>query len=98
MEFSRQEYWSRLPGPAPGDLPDPGIKCASFMSLALAGAFPLVPPGPTPDLQNQRHWGGAQHIVFECIVFEQAPPGDSDTCLNRAPMHQPFLSQAFYFP
>ena len=26
MEFSRQEYWSGLPFPTPGDLPDPGIK------------------------------------------------------------------------
>ena len=26
MEFSRQEYWSVLPLPSPGDLPDPGIK------------------------------------------------------------------------
>ena len=26
MEFSRQEYWSGLPSPAPGDLPDPGIE------------------------------------------------------------------------
>ena len=26
MEFSRQEYWSRLPFPSPGDLPDPGIE------------------------------------------------------------------------
>ena len=26
MEFSRQEYWSGLPFPCPGDLPDPGIK------------------------------------------------------------------------
>ena len=26
MEFSRQEYWSRLPFPSPGNLPDPGIK------------------------------------------------------------------------
>ena len=30
--FSRQEYWSRLPCPPPGDLPDPGIKPASPMS------------------------------------------------------------------
>ena len=29
MEFSRQEYWSRLPCPSPRDLPDPGIKPAS---------------------------------------------------------------------
>ena len=26
MEFSRQEYWSELPFPPPGDLPDPGIE------------------------------------------------------------------------
>ena len=38
MEFSRHEYWSGLPSP-PGDLPDPGIKPESLMSLALAGRF-----------------------------------------------------------
>ena len=39
MGFSRQEDWSRLPFPPPGDLPDPGIKPASSMSLALADRF-----------------------------------------------------------
>ena len=29
MGFSGQEYWSRLPFPSPGDLPDPGIKPGS---------------------------------------------------------------------
>ena len=37
--LSRQEYWSGLPCPAPGDLPHPGIKPASLISLALAGGF-----------------------------------------------------------
>ena len=37
MGFSRQEYWSGLPCPPPGDLPDPGIKPASLLSPALAG-------------------------------------------------------------
>ena len=37
--FSRQEYWSGLPCPPPGDLPDPGIEPASFMSPVLAGGF-----------------------------------------------------------
>ena len=37
MDFSRQEYWSGLPRPSPGDLPDPGIKPSSLMSPALAG-------------------------------------------------------------
>ena len=36
MEFSRQEHWSELPFPLPGDLPDPGIKPAS---IVLAGGF-----------------------------------------------------------
>ena len=37
--FSRQEYWSGLPCPAPGNLPDPGIKPVSLTSPALAGGF-----------------------------------------------------------
>ena len=37
MGFSRQEYWSGLLCPSPGDLPDPGVKSASLMSHALAG-------------------------------------------------------------
>ena len=37
--FSWKEYWSGLPYPPPGDLPEPGIKPASFMSPALAGGF-----------------------------------------------------------
>jgi len=35
MEFSRQEYWSGLPFPSLGDLPDPGIKPTSLASPAL---------------------------------------------------------------
>ena len=39
MGFSRWEYWSALPCPPPGDLPNPGIKPASLMSPALGGGF-----------------------------------------------------------
>ena len=39
LEFSRLEYWNRLPYPPPGDLPDPGIKPTSLMSPPLAGGF-----------------------------------------------------------
>ena len=39
MEFSRQEYWSGLPFPPPGDLPNPGIETGSPASPALAGRF-----------------------------------------------------------
>ena len=36
MEFSRQEYWSQLSFPTPGDLPDPGIEPPSLESPELA--------------------------------------------------------------
>jgi len=39
MEFSRQEYWSGLLCPPPGDLPNSGIKPASLTSPALSGRF-----------------------------------------------------------
>ena len=39
MGFSRQEYWSGLPCPPPGDLPDPGIEPESLVSPALADGF-----------------------------------------------------------
>ena len=39
MGFSRQEYWSGLPCPPPGDLPNPGIEPESPVSPALAGRF-----------------------------------------------------------
>ena len=46
MGFSRQEYWSGLPCPPPGDLPHPGIKPKSLTFPALAGgSLPLMPPG-----------------------------------------------------
>ena len=46
MGFSRQEYWSGLPCPLPGDLPDPGIEPVSPASPALAGdSSPSAPPG-----------------------------------------------------
>ena len=41
MEFSRQEYWSGLPFPSPGDRPDPGIKPTSLASPALENSLPL---------------------------------------------------------
>ena len=46
MRFSRQEYWSGLPFPTPGDLPDPGIE-PSFLCLLhwQLSSLPLVPPG-----------------------------------------------------
>ena len=39
MGFSKQESWSGMPCPPPGDLPDPGIEPTSLMSPALTGSF-----------------------------------------------------------
>ena len=39
MEFSRQEYWSVLPFPTPGDLSDPGIEPGSSVYPALVGGL-----------------------------------------------------------
>ena len=43
MKFSRQEYWSGLPFPSPGDLPDTGIEPGS--PALQADALPSEPPG-----------------------------------------------------
>ena len=46
MGFSRQEYWSGLLCPPPGDLPDPGIEPLSLCLLHWqSGSLPLVPSG-----------------------------------------------------
>ena len=47
MGFSRQEYWSGLPFPSPGDLPDPGIKPKS--PALQADSLPSEPPGKPGD-------------------------------------------------
>ena len=48
MEFPRQEYWSALPFPSPGDLPDPGIEPRS--PALHADSLPSEPPGKTRGL------------------------------------------------
>ena len=47
MAFPRQENWSGLPFPPPGDLPDPGVE---FWFPALqADSLPSEPPGKAPE-------------------------------------------------
>jgi len=53
MEFSRQEYWSGLPFPSPGDLPDPGIKPGS--PALQADSLPSEPPGKPSNVKG-RGW------------------------------------------
>ena len=53
MGFSRQEYWSGLPGPPPGNLPNPGTEPAS---LELAGGFFTIETPGKPDMQILHHF------------------------------------------
>ena len=53
MEFSKQEYWSRLPFITPGDLPNPGIILMPLVSSALASVFfTTVLPGKPINISN----------------------------------------------
>ena len=53
MGFSRQECWSGLPFPSPGDLPDPGVKPGS--PTLQADALPSEPPGKPTYIYIQNH-------------------------------------------
>ena len=60
MGFSRQEYWSGLPFPSPGDLPDPGTEPRS---PALAGGFfTTEPPGKPCKI-------GMGVQILRCMMF-----------------------------
>ena len=63
MGYSRQEKWSGLPFPSPGDLPDPGVK---LMSLALAGEFFATEtpgkPRKTIGISNFTSWYTSEKI------------------------------------
>ena len=64
MGFSRQECWSGLPFPSPGDLPDPGIKPGS--PALQADALPSEPPGKPPD-QPYLHTALISYPAFELL-------------------------------
>ena len=62
--FSRQVYWSRLPVPPPGDLPDPGIRpVVSCVSCSAGGFFTTEPLGKpsqkeyVPKISHYSNWG-----------------------------------------
>ena len=48
MGFVRQEYWSGLPFPPPGDLPNPGMEPVSLVSPSLAGGCITAAPTGNP--------------------------------------------------
>ena len=62
--FSRQEYWSGLLCPPPGDLPDPGIKTVFLTSLALIGGFASATWETPKEKQS-----GQISFLFKFIYF-----------------------------
>ena len=88
MGFPRQEYWSGLLFPPPGDFPDPGIEPSSRSSPALAGTF------FTAVLVAERvGWGGVggeggHDQLISTEIGEGSPcrsPGQC--CLEQATFH-----------
>ena len=75
--FSRREYWSGLPFPSPGHLPNLGIEPSSLSSLVLEGRFSITsahgePPGARV-FDSKRPgfrlpgWGGARGILRQLL-------------------------------
>ena len=80
MGIPRQEYWSWLPLPSPGDLPDPGIKPAS---PALAGRFFITEPlgkliGPFTMIQITVKLPGTQVEGDLNIALNMAATDETD--------------------
>ena len=98
MGFSRQEYWSRLPFPPPGNLPDPGIEPAS---PALAGIFfPTAPPGK-PHKCLLRKWSGAalaRGLPSVSPHLAQGAPGASGATSWRDVQSSPWCRRCWLSP
>ena len=65
MGFSREEYWSGLPSPSPGDLPDPGIEPRS--PALQSDALPSEPPGNPISSTQILQWA-VQRAYFLCTT------------------------------
>ena len=81
MGFSRQEYWSGLPCPPPGDLPNLVIKSRSLMSPALAGRF--FTTSATWEAYTDRHIHKITHIYacrckYVCIISTHINKWEND--------------------
>ena len=68
--ISQQEYWSGLPFPSPGNLPDPGVKTSSLASPALAGRFfTTAPPTGFRGTQTLNPYKGERMNKQDCAML-----------------------------
>ena len=82
MRFSRQEYWSGLPCPPPGDLPDLGIKpCLLCLLHWQTGSSPLAPPGK--PLQMNNSWTETAICLFQLLKSFFLPDDPPWTPVNK---------------
>ena len=103
MRFSRQEYWSGLLCPPPGDLPDPGIEPMSLMSPALAGRFFTTSATWKPYLYYIISIMLLLLSRFSCVrlcatpetATHQAPPSLGFSKPFPSPMHESEISQSY---
>ena len=76
LEFSRQEYWSGLPFPSPGDLPEPRIKPAFLMFTSLQEDSSPTEPSGKPFAKFQFSLV-AQSCLTLCNPTDCSLPGSS---------------------
>ena len=82
MGVSRQEYWSGLPCPPPGDLPGPGIEPVSLVAPALAGGFFTI--APLPQISKPSHLFFAENdLTSHCIEKIDGPDRRALTFSNQ---------------
>ena len=91
MGFSTQEYWSELPCPPAGDLPDPGIDSRSLKSPALTGGFLTTSATweAHPNLQespNFRKWTCSQRLIPTGLLPHHTSSGITGR-LQQSPVH-----------
>ena len=98
MGFSRQEYWSGLPFPPQGDLPNPMIRPKSPASPSLAGGFfTTVPPGK-PSKMYKEHFFFFPGGLFEKVRKEKGEVWKTDIILLKITVHKIlFLINLLYF-
>ena len=89
MRFSRQEYWSGLPRPPPGDLPNPGIKPRS--PALQAESFPSEPPGKPLRIN-------IVHLIEEATVSQRSLSDYSVSLPNQCQRQSHFKTQIFLVP
>ena len=89
MGFPSQEYWSGLPCPPPGDLPDPGIELTSLMSPAVADGFFTIAGAAAKSLQScPTLWdpidsgppGSPVHGILQARTLDSADISFSNYC------------------